>query len=190
MMISTNEFRPGVAIEFRGGVWQVVEAMHVKPGKGSAFVQTKLKNLATGEVLRENFRAAERLPVATVEKLEMCYLYRDGQSFVMIDVTGAQSLDLREEHFRDGIAFLAEGTDGIVVWLHRGNVLRVELPNTVTLAVAETTPDQRGDTASGSSKLARLETGAAILVPFYIENGDVVRVDTRSGQYVGRVRIR
>lgn len=187
-MISTNDFRPGVAIEFRGGVWQVVEAMHVKPGKGSAFVQTKLKNLASEEVLRQNFRAGERLLAATIEKLEMCYQYRDGQSYVMMDVTGTRSLELRQEHFREGIAFLTEGVDGIVVLLHRGNILRVELPNTVALVVVETTPDQRGDTASGSGKRATLETGAEITVPFHIRNGDVVRVDTRSGQYVGRVR--
>jgi elongation factor P len=139
-------------------------------------------------MLRENFRAGQRVPEATVEKLKMCYQYRDGQHYVMLDVTGTQSLELAQEDFGSQIVFLKEGIDGIEVWLHRSVVLLVELPTTVELVVADTTPDQRGDTASGSGKRATLETGAEIRVPFHIRNGDMVRVDTRSGVYIGRVR--
>lgn len=186
-MISSNDFRPGVTIEFNNKVWQVLEAMHIKPGKGSAFVQTKLRNIETDEVLRLNFRAGQRVSSAQIEKLEMTFLYRAGSEFFMIDSSGEESLEIDSKSFGLNVDLLKEGLDGISVWRHRGNIIRVELPITVDLQVQTTPPDERGDTTSGSSKKATLETGAVILVPFHVKAGDSIRVDTRNREYVARV---
>ena len=186
-MISSNDLRPGVTIEYRDGVWQVIEAMHVKPGKGSAFVQTKLRNVETGEVLSVNFRAGERLSAATIEKIKLVFIYRDLDQYVLMDSCGEESFELAAKHFGRNLDLLKEGLEGISATRHRGRVIRVELPNTVDLEVRETPPDERGNTSSGSGKQATLETGAMITVPFHVKAGDKIRVDTRTREYLTRV---
>lgn len=185
-MISTNDFRPGVSIEFRNGVWQVLEAMHVKPGKGSAFVQTRLRNLSTGEVLRVNFRAGERLPQAPVERIQAAYLYREGAIYYLMDEAEGEFIELTAAHLGDNIELLIEGLTGISVLKHKDRILSVDLPIVVELRVVSTPPDERGDTNSGGGKSAILETGAIVTVPFHIKVGDSVRVDTRTRQYLSR----
>jgi elongation factor P len=186
-MISSNDLRPGVTIEYRDGVWQVIEAMHVKPGKGSAFVQTKLRNVETDDVLRVTFRAGERLHAANIEKIALIYIYRGGDRYMMMDVGGTESLELESGDFGRNIDLLKEGQGEITAVRHRGRVFCVELPHTVELEVRQAPPDERGDTSSGSGKQATLETGAVITVPFHIKVGDRIRINTRSREYLSRV---
>ncbi len=186
-MISTNDFRPGVTIQYNNGLWQVVESLHVKPGKGSAFVRTRLKNLETGNVIETTFRAAEKVPQAVVEKMEMQYLYRSGEKFTLMDVSNYEQIEVDPDQVGEAVEFLKEGQEGISVMKYEGRVIGVELPNTVELEIQETVPDERGDTSSGGGKPATLETGANITVPFHIKVGDRVRVDTRTRKYITRV---
>jgi elongation factor P len=186
-MISSNDFRPGVTIEYNNGVWQIVEAMHVKPGKGSAFVRTKMKNVESGNVMENTFRAGEKVPSAIVEKSQMQYLFRSADKFTMMDVASYDQMELDANQIGDAVEFLKEGLENIVVLRFQNRVIGVELPNTVELSVNETTPDERGDTSSGGGKPATLETGAVITVPFHIKIGDKIRVDTRSRKYLTRV---
>jgi elongation factor P len=186
-MISSNDFRPGVTIEYNNGVWQILEAMHVKPGKGSAFVRTKLKNVETGNVLEATFRAGEKLPSAVVEKSDMQYLYKAGDKYAMMDAVTYEQIELDAKQIGSPAEFLKEGLENITVLRYQGRVIGVELPNTVELLVAEAAPDERGDTSSGGGKPATLETGAVITVPFHVKVGDKIRVDTRSRKYLTRV---
>jgi elongation factor P len=186
-MISSNDFRPGVTIQYNNGIWQIVEAMHVKPGKGSAFVRTKLKNVETGNVLENNFRAGEKLPSAVVEKTIMQYLYKAGDKFAMMDNTTYEQIELDKGKIGSGVEFLKEGLENISVLKYQGRIIGVELPNTVELIVTETAPDERGDTSSGGGKPGTLETGAVITMPFHIKVGDKIRVDTRTRKYITRV---
>ena len=186
-MISSNDFRPGVTIEYNNGLWQVVEAMHVKPGKGSAFVRTRLKNVETGNVLEQTFRAGEKVPTAVIEKSEMHYSYKAGDKFVLIDDVTDDQLEVDAEQVGSSAEFLKEGLEGITVLRYEGRVIGVELPNTVELEIKEAAPDERGDTSSGGGKPATLETGAVITVPFHIKVGDKIRLDTRSRKYLTRV---
>src|SRR5271168_5258426 len=164
-MISSNDFRPGVTIVYNNGVWQVIEAMHVKPGKGSAFVRTKLKNVATGNVLEATFRAGEKLPSAIIEKSEMQYLYKAGENYTMMDTVSYEQMELSPGQIGPAAEFLKEGLENISVLKYEGRVIGVELPNTVELIVTEAAPDERGDTSSGGGKPATLETGAVVTVP-------------------------
>ncbi len=186
-MISSNDFRPGVTIEYNNGVWQIVEAMHVKPGKGAAFVRTKMRNVETGNVMETTFRAAEKVPSAVVEKSMMQFLFKGGDSYTMMDQENYEQIELTEKEIGDGVEFLKEGLEGIQVLKYQGRTIGVELPNTVELIVTETTPDERGDTSSGGGKPATLETGAIITVPFHLKQGEKIRVDTRTRKYLTRV---
>lgn len=186
-MISSNDFRPGVTIVYNHGVWQIVEAMHVKPGKGSAFVRTKMKNVETGSVLENTFRAGEKVPSAIIEKSDMQYLYKAGENFTMMDVSNYEQIELEPKQIGSPAEFMKEGLEGITVLKFEDKVIGVELPNTVELEVKETVPDERGDTSSGGGKPATLETGATITVPFHIKVGDKIKVDTRSRKYLTRV---
>lgn len=186
-MISSNDFRPGVTILYNNGVWQVVEAMHVKPGKGSAFVRTKLKNVETGNSLEATFRAGEKLPAAVIEKSDMQYVFKAGENFTMMDSENFEQMELAPDQIGTVAEFLKEGLEGITVLRHDGRVIGVELPTTVELEISDTAPDERGDTSSGGGKPATLETGAVITVPFHIKIGDRVKVDTRTRKYVTRV---
>ncbi len=186
-MISSNDFRPGVTIEYNNGVWQIVEAMHVKPGKGAAFVRTKMRNVETGNVMETTFRAAEKVPSAVVEKSQMQFLFKGGDSYTMMDQENYEQIELTEKEIGEGVEFLKEGLEGIQVLKYEGRIIGVELPNTVELIVTETVPDERGDTSSGGGKPATLETGAIITVPFHLKQGEKIRVDTRTRKYLTRV---
>lgn len=186
-MISSNDLRPGVTIQHNNGIWSVVDAMHVKPGKGSAFVRTKLKNVETGSVLEVTFRAGEKMPSAMIEKEDMQYLFKSGDNFTMMNTVTFEQLELEEKAIGDVCEFLKEGLEGITVMRFDGRVIGVELPNAVELEITDCAPDERGDTSSGGGKPATLETGAVITVPFHIKIGDKVRVDTRTRKYVTRV---
>ena len=185
-MISTNDFRTGVTIEMEGDVWQVVEFQHVKPGKGAAFVRSKLKNVRTGAVVERTFRAGEKIPRARVDRREMQYLYNDGENYVVMDNENYEQLSLTADQIGDAVKYLKENMNLYVV-MFQGQVIGVELPNQVELVVVETEPGIKGDTASGGSKPAKLETGAVVQVPFFINVGDTLRIDTRTGEYIERV---
>jgi len=184
-MISSNDFRPGVTIEWNGGVWRVVEFLHVKPGKGSAFVRTKLKNVQTGSVVEQTFRAGETLPQANLEKRTMQHTYKDGDQFVFMDMETYEEATLRTEQIGDRVKYLKEGMEvNVVRWGDR--VMEVELPNSVVLEIIQTDPGVKGDTATGGSKPAIVETGAQVMVPLFISIGDRIKIDTRNDSYSGR----
>ncbi len=186
-MISSNDFRPGITIEYNNGVWQIVEFLHVKPGKGAAFVRAKLKNIETGNVLENTFRAGEKLPQAIVEKSDLNFLYKAGDNYVMQDISSWEEIELTADQIGPGVEFLKDNTEGIVMLKFKERILGLELPNTVELEVTECAPDERGDTSSGGGKPAVLETGATITVPFHIKVGDKLKVDTRNRKYLTRV---
>ncbi len=185
-MISTNEFKTGITIEYNGEVYSVVEFQHVKPGKGSAFVRTRLKNVKTGAVLERTFDAGEKLPRAHVERRECQYLYNTGTEYIVMDSQTFEQVPLTAEQIGDGVDFLKENMN---IWLltHEGTTLGVEVPNFVDLEVVETEPNFRGDTATGGGKPATLETGAIIRVPLFVNKGDKIKVDTRTRTYIERV---
>jgi elongation factor P len=184
-LISTNDFRTGLTIEVDGEVYQVIEFMHVKPGKGSAFVRTKLKNRRTGAVIERTFRAGEKVNRAHIERREMQYLYNDGENYYFMDTETYEQMSLPKVQLDDAVKYLKDNMN-IYVLLYQGETIGIELPNFVELKVVETEPGIKGDTATGGSKNAVLETGAVIQVPLFIEAGDVVRIDTRTGAYIER----
>ena len=184
-MISSNDFRNGVTIEYDGQVWQVIEFQHVKPGKGSAFVRTKLKNLITGGTVERTFNAGERVSQARVERREMQYLYENGGDYTFMDAETYEQMQLSAEQVGEGVKYLKENMTCYVM-LYNGQSIGVELPNSVDVVVVETDPGLRGDTASGGTKPAKVETGAVVKVPLFIEQGETITVDTRTGQYLGR----
>jgi len=184
-MISSNEFRPGVTIEWNGGVWKVVEFLHVKPGKGSAFVRTTLKNVQTGKVVEQTFRAGETVPQANLEKRVMQHTYKEGEQFVFMDMESYEEDRLNAEQIGERVKYLKEGMEvSVVTWNDR--VMEVELPNSVILEVTDTDPGVKGDTATGGSKPAIVETGAQIMVPLFITIGEKIKIDTRTDTYLGR----
>lgn len=184
-MISSNDFRPGVTIELDGSVWRVVEFLHVKPGKGSAFVRTKLKNVQSGSVVERTFRAGETVPQATLEKRTMQHTYKEGEQFVFMDMETYEESRLSEAQIGDRVKYLKEGMEANVVFWE-SQVLEVELPNSVVLEVIETDPGIKGDTATGGTKPAIVETGAQVMVPLFISIGERIKIDTRNDSYLGR----
>ncbi len=184
-MISSNDFRSGVSIEWNGGVWRVIEFLHVKPGKGSAFVRTKLKNVQTGNVVENTFRAGESLPQANLEKSAMQHTYKEGEQFVFMDMETYEESNLTAKQIGDRVKYLTEGMEvNILRW--NDQIMEVELPNSVILEVIQTDPGVKGDTATGGSKPAILSTGAQIMVPLFISIGERIRIDTREDKYLGR----
>ncbi|MDK2823265.1 MAG: elongation factor [Clostridia bacterium] len=184
-MISTNDFKTGLTIELNGEPCQVVEFQHVKPGKGAAFVRAKIKNLKTGSVTEQTFRAGEKVPKAILDRRQMQYLYNDGENYVFMDNENFEQIFLTKEQLDGSEKYLKENMDCQIV-LYQGKVLGIDLPNTVELEVIETEPGIKGDTASGGTKPATLETGVVVQVPFFINTGDILRIDTRSGEYIER----
>lgn len=184
-MVSTNEFKTGLTVTIDNDPWQVVEFQHVKPGKGAAFVRAKMRNLATGAVVERTFNAGERLPNATIDRRAMQYLYQEGDSYVFMDNETYEQLELSKEQMGNGINFLKENMD-VKVTSFEGRILGVELPNTVELVVVETEPGIRGDTATGGNKPAKMDTGYVVKVPLFINEGDHLLIDTRSGEYIQR----
>jgi elongation factor P len=184
-MISSNDFRPGVSIVLDGSVWRVVEFLHVKPGKGSAFVRTKLKNVQTGSVVEKTFRAGESVPQANLEKSTMQHTYKEGDEFVFMDMETYEEGRLSAKQIGDRVKYLKEGMEAEVIrW--GDQVLGVELPKSVVLEIVQTDPGVKGDTATGGSKPAILETGATIMVPLFIAQGERIRIDTQEDKYISR----
>lgn len=184
-MISSNDFRSGVSIELDGSVWRVVEFLHVKPGKGSAFVRTKLKNVQSGNVIEKTFRAGETVPQATLEKRTMQHTYKEGEQFVFMDMETFEEATLNPEQIGDRVKYVKEGMEvNVLFW--NNQVLEVELPTSVVLEVIETDPGVKGDTATGGTKPAIVETGAQIMVPLFISIGERIKIDTRNDSYLGR----
>ena len=184
-MISSNDFRPGVTIEIDGMVWQVVEFQHVKPGKGAAFVRAKLKNLQTGSVVERTFNAGEKVPNAQVERKPMQYLYGEEGSYYFMDNETFDQIMLTKEQLGNALNFIKEEME-ITVLFFNGTVIGVDIPNSVELRVVETEPGIRGDTSTGGVKPAKMETGYVVKVPLFINEGDVLRIDTRTGAYLER----
>jgi elongation factor P len=184
-MISSNDFRTGVSIELEGSVWRVVEFLHVKPGKGSAFVRTKLKNVQTGNTIEKTFRAGETVPQANLEKKVMQHTYRDGEDLVFMDMETFEEVRMSEAQVGDRVKYLKEEMEvNVVRW--NTQILEVELPNSVVLEVTETDPGVKGDTATGGTKPAIVETGAQVMVPLFISIGERIKIDTRNDTYLGR----
>lgn len=186
-MISSNDFRPGVTIEIDGNVWQVIEFQHVKPGKGAAFVRSKLRNLQTGSVIERTFNAGVKFPAAQVECKTMQYLYESDGSYYFMDVETYDQIMLTKEQLGEKLNFLKAEMEVSVLFFN-GSVIGVELPNSVELEVIETEPGIRGNTATGASKPAKVETGYIVRVPLFVNEGDVLRIDTRSGEYLERAK--
>ncbi|AVK60274.1 elongation factor P [Lactobacillus sp. CBA3606] len=184
-MISTADFKNGLTIEVDNAIWRIVEFQHVKPGKGGAFVRSKLKNLRTGAVQDKTFRAGAKMEQAPIEKSTMQYLYADGDSYVFMNTDTYEQIEIPGDNIQTELKFLKENME-VQVTLFNSEVLGIELPNTVTLEVAETEPGIKGDTASGGSKPATLETGAIIQVPFFVKAGDKLIVNTVDSTYVSR----
>ena len=186
-MISTNQFRRGMKIELDGEPFAIVEFQHVKPGKGGAFVRTKLKSLSTGNVLDRTFRSGDTVKKPDFEEKTMQYLYSDESGFHFMDTNTYEQIGMTAEDVGDLTDFLKEELE-VTIQLHNGLPMGIELPNFVELSVMRAEPGVKGDTASGATKPAELETGAVIQVPLFIEEGDLVRIDTRSGAYIERAR--
>ncbi|GAA5346455.1 translation elongation factor P (EF-P) [Planifilum fimeticola] len=184
-MISTNDFRVGLTIELDGDVWQVMEFQHVKPGKGAAFVRSKLRNLRNGNIQEKTFRAGEKVPRAHVETRQMQYLYESGGEYTFMDNETYEQVSLPRERLEREVKFLKENMNVNLV-IYKGDTIGVQLPNTVELEVVETEPGIKGDTATGGSKPAKLETGLVVQVPLFVQEGDRLIIDTRSGEYVSR----
>jgi elongation factor P len=185
MSVNTNDLKRGMTLDLDGTLYQVIEFQHVKPGKGGAFVRTKLRNLKTGAVTERTFNAGVDVGLAIVERREMQNLYRDGDSFVFMDTATYDQHPVSADVAGDTASYLTEGATATVS-MHDGNPLGVELPASVVLRVAKTDPGVRGDRVSGAMKPATLETGLVVQVPLFVEEGDLVKVDTRSGQYLTR----
>jgi elongation factor P len=184
-MISSNDFRPGVSIVLDGSVWRVIDFLHVKPGKGSAFVRTTLKNVQSGKVLERTFRAGETVPQATLEKITMQHTYKEGDEFVFMDMESYEEGRLSASQIGDRVKYLKEGMEvNVIRWGEQ--VLEVELPNSVVLEVVQTDPGVKGDTATGGTKPATVETGAIVMVPLFISQGERIKIDTREDKYLGR----
>ncbi len=184
-MISTSDFRTGLTFELEGNVVQLIEFQHVKPGKGAAFVRCKLKNIRTGSVVEKTFRPGEKFPKAHIERKEMQYLYSEGDQWVFMDTETYDQVSLPESILEDAPKYMKENMNTGILF-YQGEVIGLDLPKQVELEVTATEPGIKGDTASGGSKPATLETGLVVQVPFFINEGDVLIIDTRTGDYVSR----
>ena len=185
-MISAGDFRNGVTIELEGNIYQIIEFQHVKPGKGAAFVRTKLKNIVSGGVVEKTFRPTEKFENAHIERKEMQYLYSDGELYYFMDTETFDQLPLNHDKVEEAIQYITENMN-VTIKFFKGEPFSVEAPNFVELTVAETEPGFKGDTATAGNKPAILETGAKVMVPLFISEGEKIRVDTRTGEYMERV---
>ena len=185
-MISTNDFKTGLTLKIDDKLWSVVEFLHVKPGKGSAFVKTKLKNVETGQVVDRTFRAGERVERAMLDRSEMQYLYKEGNDYVMMNVETYEQLNVPEATIGDSVKYLKENMV-VQILMHDGKIIGVDLPAHVELEVIDTAPNEKGNTSNSGTKPATLEGGAVVNVPFFVVNGNIIRVDTRTNEYLDRV---
>ena len=185
-MISAGDFKNGLTIEIDGVVYQILEFQHVKPGKGAAFVRTKLKNVVDGGAVERTFRPNEKYPQAHIDKKDMQYLYSEGDMYNFMDMETYDQIALNSDVVGDALKFVKEN-ETVKICSHNGNVFSVEPPLFVELAITETEPGFKGDTAQGATKPAIVETGATVMVPLFVETGDVLKIDTRTGEYLSRV---
>ena len=185
-MISAGDFRNGITIEFEGNIYQIIEFQHVKPGKGAAFVRTKLKNIINGGIVEKTFRPTEKCPQASIDRVDMQYLYSDGDLFHFMDVSTYEQIALDADTIGDALKFVKEN-EMVKVCSHNGNVFAVEPPLFVELEITDTEPGFKGDTAQGATKPAIVETGAKVQVPLFVEQNDVIKIDTRTGEYLSRI---
>lgn len=185
-MVSAGDFKNGITLEIDGTVYQILEFQHVKPGKGAAFVRTKLKNIVNGGVVEKTFRPTEKFPQARIDRVDMQYLYNDGDLYYFMDVENYEQIALSTDDIGDALKFVKEN-EMVKVCSHKGSVFAVEPPLFVELEITETEPGFKGDTATGATKPATVETGATVYVPLFVEQNDVIKIDTRTGEYLSRV---
>lgn len=185
-MISAGDFRNGITIEYENSIYQIIEFQHVKPGKGAAFVRTKLKNIISGGVVEKTFRPTEKCPQARIDRKEMQYLYVDGDLYYFMDTENYEQIGLNADKVGDALKFVKE-QEMVKVCSHNGNVFAIEPPLFVELVITDTEPGFKGDTATGATKPATVETGATVYVPLFVETNDVIKIDTRTGEYLSRV---
>ncbi len=185
-MESAGDFRNGITVEMEGNVFQIIEFQHVKPGKGAAFVRTKLKNIINGGVVEKSFRPTEKFPQARIDRKDMQYLYSDGDLFNFMDTETYDQIALNAEAVGDALKFVKEN-EMVKICSYNGNVFAIEPPLFVELEITDTEPGFKGDTATGATKPAIVETGAKVMVPLFVENGEKIKIDTRSGEYLSRV---
>jgi elongation factor P len=185
MMISTSDFKTGLTVELDNDVWQIVEFQHVKPGKGAAFVRSKLKNVRNGNIQERTFRTTEKMPKAHVDTRKMQYLYSSGDEFTFMDNENYEQINLTRSQIEEELNYLLENMT-VSIMMYQGEIIGIDLPNTGELEVVETEPGIKGDTASGGTKPAKLETGLSVQVPFFVNQGDRLLIDTRSGDYISR----
>lgn len=185
-MVTAGDFKNGITIEYDGKICQIIEFQHVKPGKGAAFVRTKYKNIITGSVVEKSFRPTEKFPTARIERVDMQYLYSDGGLYYFMNVETFDQVGLTEEQVGDSLKFVKEN-EMVKICSHNGNVFAIEPPLFVELVVTETEPGFAGNTAQGATKPAIVETGAQVMVPLFVNQGDKLKIDTRTGEYLSRV---
>lgn len=184
-MVSSTDFRTGLTIEIDGGAWQVVEFQHVKPGKGAAFVRTKIKNVETGAVVERTFNPNEKMPPARLDTRKMQYLYESDGMYTFMDTESYEQTELTKEQLGDALNYLKEDME-VSLQTFKGRIIGVSLPNSVTLKVVECEPGVKGNTATGATKTAKVETGYEVKVPLFVNEGDLLRIDTRTGNYIER----
>ena len=185
-MISAGDFRNGLTLEIEGNVVQVIEFQHVKPGKGAAFVRTRLKNIKNGGIIEKTFRPTEKFPAAHIERSDMQYLYNDGEMYNFMNVETFDQIAMTVDQIGDSLKFVKEN-EMVKMLSHAGQVFAIEPPLIVELEITDTEPGFKGDTATGASKPAVVETGATVYVPLFVEQGDKIQIDTRTGEYMKRV---
>ena len=185
-MISAGEFRNGITIEYEGNIYQIMEFQHVKPGKGAAFVRTKLKDIQNGGVIERTFRPTEKLPQARIDRKDMQYLYNDGDMYYFMDTESYEQIQLSSADVGDSMKFVKDN-EMVKMMSHDGKIFAVEPPLFVELQVTATEPGVKGNTATGATKPATVETGAEVMVPLFVNLDDVIKIDTRTGQYLSRV---
>ncbi|MEE1195931.1 MAG: elongation factor P [Lachnospiraceae bacterium] len=185
-MISAGDFKNGLTLEIEGNVVQIMEFQHVKPGKGAAFVRTKLRNVISGGVVEKTFRPTEKFPAARIDRVDMSYLYSDGDLYNFMNMETYDQIALNEEAVGDALKFVKEN-DVVKVCSYNGNVFAIEPPLFVELEITETEPGFKGDTATGATKPATVETGAVVNVPLFVSTGDKIKIDTRTGEYLSRI---
>lgn len=185
-MVSAGDFRNGITIELEGNIYQIIEFQHVKPGKGAAFVRTKLKNIKSGGIVEKTFRPTEKCPQARIDRADMQYLYSDGDLFHFMDTTTYEQIALDADTIGDALKFVKEN-ETVKVCSYNGKVFSVEAPLFVELEITDTEPGFKGDTATGATKPAVVETGATVYVPLFVNQGDKIKIDTRTGEYLSRV---
>ena len=185
-MVTAGDFKNGITLEYDGNICQIIEFQHVKPGKGAAFVRTKLRNIISGGIVETSFRPTEKFPLARIDRKDMQYLYGDDDFYNFMDVETYDQISLTRESVGDALKFVKEN-EMVKICSHNGNVFAVEAPLFVELEITDTEPGFKGDTATGATKPAIVETGAKVMVPLFVEIGNVIKIDTRTGEYLSRV---